>query len=78
MKLATFFISSTKLTFTKHLSVSERLTKIKARSHWALFLILLTLAVSCKQRLLHGNEILQFLQNCKFYNVEQDHFRKPL
>ena len=78
MKLATFFISSTKFIFTKLLSVSERLMKIKVRSHWALFLILLPLAVIYKQRLLYGNEIAQYLQNCKCYNVEQDYFRKPL
>ena len=58
MKLATFFISSTKRIFTKLLSVSERSIKIKVRSHWALFLILLTLAVICRQRLLHGSEIV--------------------
>ena len=78
MKLATFFISSTKFIFTKLLSVSERLIKIKVRSHWALFLILLPSAVIYKQRLLYGNEILQYLQNCKCYNVKQDHFKKPL
>ena len=48
MKLATFFISSTKFIFTKLLSVSERLIKIKVRSHWALFLILLPSAVIYK------------------------------
>ena len=66
MKLATFFISS-----------NESSIKIKVRSHWTLFLILLALAV-CKQRILYENEIVQYLQNCKCYNAEQDHFRKPL
>ena len=73
-----FFISSTKFIFTKLLSVSERLIKIKIRSQWALFSILLPSAVIHKQWLSYGNEILQYLQNCKCYNVEQDHFRKPL
>ena len=41
MKPATFFISST-----------ESSIKIKVRSHGTLFLILLTSAVICKQRLL--------------------------
>ena len=35
MKLATFFISSTKFISTKLLSVSERLIKMKVGSHWA-------------------------------------------
>ena len=38
MKLAAFFISSTKRIFTKLLKVSESLIKIKFRSHLALFL----------------------------------------
>ena len=63
MKLATFFISST-----------ESSIKINFRSHGTRFLILLTSAVICKQKLLYGNKIVQYLQNCKCYNVEQDHF----
>ena len=74
---ATFLISSTKRIFTKLLSFSESSIKIKVRSHWAHFLILLTSAVICKQCLC-GNEIVQYLQNCKCYNVDQDHFRNPL
>ena len=77
MKLATSFISSTRRIFTKLLSVSESLIKIKVRLHQPLFLILLTSAVICKQRLLYGNEILRYLQNCKCYKVEQDIFRSP-
>ena len=52
--------------------------KIKIRSHWTLFVILLTSAVICKQRLLHGNEIMQYLQNCKCYNVDEEHSKKSL
>ena len=51
MKLATIFISSTRCIVTKRSSVSESLIKIKVRSHGAHFLILLTSAVTCKQRL---------------------------
>ena len=40
MKLAMFFISSTKRIFTKLLSFSKSSVKIKVRSHGALFLIL--------------------------------------
>ena len=76
MKLAVFLISSTKRIFTKLLSVSKSSIRIKVRSHWEL--ILFTSAVICKQRFLYGNEIAQYHQNCKYYNVEQNHFRKPL
>ena len=78
MRLETFLISSTKLIFTKLINVSGSLIKIKARLQWAHFLILLTSRVICKQQFLYENEIVQYLQNCKCYNVEQDHFRKPL
>ena len=45
---------------------------------WILFEILLTSASICKQMFLHENEIVQYLQNCKYQDVNQDHFRKPL
>ena len=69
MKLAMFFISSTRLIFRKLISVSESFIKSKVTLHWAPFLILLTSAVICKQRLLHGSEIFQYLQNYKCYNI---------
>ena len=34
-------------------------------------------AVVCKERFLHENEIVQYLQNCKFKDVGQGHSRKP-
>ena len=77
MKLAMFLISSTKRIFTKLLSVSKSSIRIKV-GHIGHFLILFTSAVICKQRFLYGNEIAQYHQNCKYYNVEQNHFRKPL
>ena len=55
MKLETFFILSTRHIFRKLLSVSEISIKIQVRSHQTLFLILLTSAVICKQKLLYGN-----------------------
>ena len=61
MKVATFFISSTRSICAKLLAASESSIKIKFRLHWRLFVILLTSAVTCKQRLLHEIEILQFL-----------------
>ena len=51
MKLATFFISSTRRIFTNLLAVSESLKEI--------------------------NEIVLYLQNCKYYNVNQDDYKKP-
>ena len=77
MKISTFFISSARGIFTKLLAVSESSMKIKVRFHWTRFMILLTSAVIWKQILLQGNEIVQYLQNSKYYNVGQEHFRKP-
>ena len=37
---------------------------MKVRLHLTLFIILLTLALICKQRLLNRSEIVQYLQNC--------------
>ena len=78
MKLATFFISSTRRIFKELLAVPESSIKMKAKLQLTLFVILFTSAVICKQRLLDDNEIVQYLQNCKCYNVGQDHFRKSL
>ena len=46
----------TRHNFAKLLSVSEDSIKIKVSLHWTLFVILLTSAVICKQRLLHRKE----------------------
>ena len=78
MKLTTFIFPRIRRIFTKLSAVSQSSIKIKVRSIWILLVILLTLAVIYKQRLLHGNEIVQYPQNCKFFSVGQDHFRKPL
>ena len=77
MKVATFFISSTRHVFPKLLAICESLIKVKVMSHWTLFVILLTPAVNKKQRLLHRNETVQHLQNSKCYNVSQDHLEIP-
>ena len=78
MKLVTFFIWSTRRIFTKLLAVSKSSIKIKVRLYGTLFVILITLATIFKQRLFQENEIVQYLQNCKCYNLGQDNFRKPL
>ena len=46
---------------TKLMTDSESTTKINVRSDWALFRILLTLAIIYKQRFLHENETVEYL-----------------
>ena len=77
MKLTTFFISRTKQIYAKTLTVSERAFKIKVMSAWTLFELFLTSAVICKIILLHENEIVQYLQNCKYQDINKGYFRKP-
>ena len=73
------FLSQILNAFSKKLlSASESSIKIMVRAHWGLFVILLTSAIICKQRLLHGKKIIKYFQNCKCYNNGQDHFRKLL
>ena len=62
MKLTMFFISSTKRIFTKLLSFSESSIKIKARSHWALFLILL-------QQLFANNDFCMETRLCNIFKT---------
>ena len=49
--------------YTKAITVSERKLRIKAMLPWTFLLILLTLGVMAKQRLLHENQIGQCFQN---------------
>ena len=49
---------------------------MKVISPWTLFELLLKSAVIYKQRLLHENEIVQCLQNYKYQDINQGHFRK--
>ena len=44
----------------------------------ALFEILITSAVICRQRFLHESNIVKCLQSYKEQDVNQGHFRKPL
>ena len=53
MKLKTFSVSRTNDNQARLITNSESTIKINARSRWAIFLILITLAVICKQRFLH-------------------------
>ena len=57
---------------------SERTFKIKVRLRWTAFEILLTSAIICIQRVLHGKEIVQYLQNYKRHEFDQGHSRKLL
>ena len=45
---------------------------------WLLSEGLLTLAFICKQRFLHENVIVQYLQSYKYQGIKQGQFRKPL
>ena len=57
---------------------SERIFKLKERSRWTVFEISLISAVICIWRVLHGKEIVQYLQNYKHHEVDQGHFKKLL
>ena len=57
---------------------SERTFKIKLRLRWTVFEILFTSAIMCIQRGLHGNEIVQYLQNYKHHEFDQGHPTKLL
>ena len=57
---------------------SERKFKIKVRSRWTVYKILLTSAIICIQTVLHGNEIVQYVQNDKRHESGKGHSRKPL
>ena len=77
MKLTAFFISKTKQIYAKILTVPESTFKIKAMLPWILFEMLLTSAVICKQRYLHENEIVQYLQNYIYQDINHGHFKLP-
>ena len=55
---------------------SERTFKIKVRSRWIVFEILLTSAVNCISRTLHGKKIVQYLQSHKRHKVDQGSSKK--
>ena len=78
MKQTTGSISKPKQINAKTLTVLESTLKIKTMLPWILFELLLTSAVTYKQRFLYKNEIVQYLQNYIDQDVNQDHFRKPL
>ena len=76
MKLTTFFISETKQNYAKTITVPESMFRIKVMLPSTLFEIALTLAVICKKRFLHKNEIVQYLPNYSYQDMNQDHFKK--
>ena len=77
MNLATFFVSWSWRILKKLLAVSESSVKIKVRLPWTFFVIFLTSAVICKQRILHGNEIAQYLQNYNVITLAQIILKSP-
>ena len=56
---------------------SERTFKMKVRSRWIVE-ILHTSAAICISRVLHGKEIVQYLQNYKRHEINQGHPKKLL
>ena len=77
MNLATFFVSWSWRILKKLLAVSESSVKIKVRLPWTFFVIFLTSAVICKQRILHGKEIVQYLQNYNVITLAQTILKSP-
>ena len=75
--ITTFFTSRTKQIYAKTLTVFESTFKIKPTSARELFEILLASVVTCKKRFLYENEIVQYLQNYNYQDVNRNHFRKP-
>ena len=59
------------------LAIVESSIKIKVKLDLTFSVILLTSTAICKQKVLHRNEIVQDLQNCKYYNDDQYPFRMP-
>ena len=74
----TFFLVRTIESYTKWMLDSKRTFKIKVRLPWTTFEILLTSAIICIQRVLHGNEVVQYIQNYKRHKSGKGHTRKPL
>ena len=66
------FLSPLEVFSKKLLRFSESSLKIKVRSYRTFFVILLTSEVIFKQRLLHGNEIVQCFQNYKCYCAKKE------
>ena len=69
-----FFINESPLTVL--LTFSKSSVKIKIRLRGTYFVILLTSSVISKQKPFHGNEIVQYFQNYRCYEIDQDYFRK--
>ena len=76
LELTTFIISTLRDIYTKLLTFSKRSAKEKVISRWVILVILLTSAVICKQRLVHGNDTVKYFQHYKWCDVDRDHFRK--
>ena len=56
---------------------SKRKFEIKVKLPWTALDILFTSAIICIQRVLHGNESVQYLQNYKRNESGKGHSTKP-
>ena len=77
MKIATLFLAKTIESYVKWMLDSEKTFKINGRLPWTVLEILLTSAIICIEKVLHGNEIVH-LQNYKCHEFDQGHSRKFL
>ena len=57
---------------------SERTFKTKVRLPWAVFEFFFYVCYMCILRVLHENEIFQYLQNYKRHEFDQGHSKKLL
>ena len=78
MKIATLFLAKTIESYVKWMLDSEKTFKINERLPWTVLEILLMSAIICIEKVLHGNEIVQHLQNYKCHEFDQGHSRKFL
>ena len=65
--------------FTKLLAVSERLVKIRVRSHWTLSVALLTSEqITANKYFCMKTRLCNIFKTPERYNVGHNHFKKPL
>ena len=82
MKVTTFFISETNQIYAKKKkqkkTVSESTFKVKGSHLRYFWKFCLRQQLFRNKYFLHENEIVQYLQNYKYQDINQGYFRKPL
>ena len=64
--------------FLKSITFINSTTRNICTNLLTFYVILLTSVVICKQRLLHGKEIVEFFPSYQYYNIDREYFRKNL